>query len=198
MAKAAPHTSRNPLLVGNVNQFSRSQSNSRAGVWAKKSRKVAKKAVAAKPTIAKTTKSRFYATEDKTRPMPSRKSATVAPVKLRGSITPGTVLILLAGRYKGSRVVFLKQLDSGLLLVTGTCEASVGSVRGWEREDGCGERDQRAAAAAADRSSSSSGNHDSEQQRRVVVESWGEGGRNYAIGGTVQLPDWWGEGEVLV
>ena len=74
----------------------------------------AKKAAAA----AVVTKSpRFYQAEDA--PIPLAHKAVHNPTKLRQSITPGTVLILLAGRFKGKRVVFLSQLPSGLLLVSG-------------------------------------------------------------------------------
>lgn len=61
--------------------------------------------------------SKLYPSEDVKAPKVSRK--VQRPASLRPSITPGTVLILLAGRFRGRRVVALKQLESGLLLVTG-------------------------------------------------------------------------------
>ncbi|KAJ3213586.1 hypothetical protein HK099_007282 [Clydaea vesicula] len=60
---------------------------------------------------------RYYAADDVAQPKKTRK--TPRPATIRSSITPGTVLILLAGRFRGKRVVFLKSLSSGLLLVTG-------------------------------------------------------------------------------
>ncbi|SMQ46411.1 unnamed protein product [Zymoseptoria tritici ST99CH_3D7] len=61
--------------------------------------------------------SKYYPAEDESQPRKTRK--TLRPYKPRESLKPGTVLILLAGRFRGKRVVLLKVLDQGVLLVTG-------------------------------------------------------------------------------
>ncbi|KAI9145380.1 ribosomal protein L6e-domain-containing protein [Paraphysoderma sedebokerense] len=106
-----PHASRNAFVAPGVGRFSRS------AVYAKKALYKRKK-TAVKPAVAKvaTTKTVTVggAKNGKTRVVPIAKTAA-----LRSTITPGTVLILVAGRFRGKKVVFLKQLASGLLLVTG-------------------------------------------------------------------------------
>lgn len=127
------HAPRNSFLVPGVTRFSRSAMNHKKLLYKKKKVAVASPKAAevkadkvvevkgakngGKRTIPATKAPRFYPAEDVPKPKVSRKSPKKAA--LRKSITPGTVLILLAGRYRGKRVVFLKQLDSGLLLVTG-------------------------------------------------------------------------------
>jgi len=129
---AKPHSSRNSSLNGIISRYSRSAIYKKRALYKRKKSSV-KKAVAkakthkVKPiggekngenrTIPINRKPRFYPTEDRPKKLKSRKKPK--PAKLRKSITPGTIVILLAGRHRGKRVVFLKQLASGLLLVTG-------------------------------------------------------------------------------
>ncbi|KND04360.1 uncharacterized protein SPPG_00089 [Spizellomyces punctatus DAOM BR117] len=126
------HAPTNPLIAPGVHRYSRSQAYAKKALF-KKAKQVAP-AKAAAPATTKTVQvggaknnqtrevplvkaPRFYAAEDAPVPKKSRKAPR--PVSLRASITPGTVLIVLSGKYRGKRVVFLKQLESGLLLVTG-------------------------------------------------------------------------------
>jgi len=120
------------LLAPGVEPLSRSDHYHKAGLWAKK-RKEWKKQPAKTTKVEKKIKkfgkggketrtiekksARFHGAENLPQPLPRRFTPKTA--RLRKSITPGTVLILLAGRFRGKRVVFLKQLSSGLLLVTG-------------------------------------------------------------------------------
>ncbi|EFR01526.1 60S ribosomal protein L6-B [Nannizzia gypsea CBS 118893] len=60
---------------------------------------------------------KWYPVEDEPQPKKVRKS--IIPAKPRASLQPGTILILLAGRFRGKRVVLLKHLPQGVLLVTG-------------------------------------------------------------------------------
>jgi len=117
------------LLANGVERLSRSASYSHKGKWAVKNKKPVTKTVAPKAVATKSLKNgqtrviakktpRWYPGDDVRRPLPSRK-AHARPARLRSSLTPGTVVILLAGRFRGKRAVFLKQLASGLLLVSG-------------------------------------------------------------------------------
>lgn len=92
----------------------RSAAYHKKGLWANKHPKGVKPA--AKPAAAKRAPTKF---EAQAAPKKLHSTKGLHAAKLRASITPGTVLIVLAGKYAGKRVVFLKQLESGLLLVTG-------------------------------------------------------------------------------
>jgi len=125
MARAAK-VPKNRKLTQGVNARGRAATQFKRYKFSKvgsKSKKVAAavakaKADDQKEEIPSIVKSRFYSADDVRRPLATRKHK-VKPQVLRSSIRPGQVLILLGGQFRGRRVVFLKQLPSGLLLVTG-------------------------------------------------------------------------------
>jgi len=125
---------KNPILTPGVYRFGRSKMYHKKGIWAKRTVKNPKQPQEKKVlTVEKKIKGdknggkrfvqvikskRLHGT---TRPHCQHRRSKYPQRKhnLRRSLTPGTVCILVAGRHVGKRVVFLKQLESGLLLVTG-------------------------------------------------------------------------------
>lgn len=67
--------------------------------------------------LKKRTKS--YPTANKVRKHPSKTYFCQHKRKFRASLKPGAIVILLAGLHKGKRAVLLKNMASGLLLVSG-------------------------------------------------------------------------------
>merc|ERR1712232_272718 len=123
---AAP---RNKDLIPGVPRYSRSAMYGKRGIYKVKEWKPVEKKQEAAPApvvkdfnggkrtiVAKAPK--WYPAEDLPSRRAVRKPAKKA-AKLKSTIQPGSVLIILSGHFAGKRVIFLKQLDSGLLLVTG-------------------------------------------------------------------------------
>jgi large subunit ribosomal protein L6e len=121
MAAKKTKVSRNPDLISGIGRFSRSKMYHKRGLWAIKAKHGGAFPRHEKAPVEETMTSekppKFYPADDVKKPLVNKRKAR--PTKLRSSISPGTLLIILAGRFKGKRVVFLKQLTSGLLLVTG-------------------------------------------------------------------------------
>jgi len=121
------------FLAPGVPKRNRSTNYHRKGLWTRKGKPGVQKPAAAsttktvvkdfgkkkpgKRTVITPKAPRFYPAEDTQQPTYSRSKHN--PPKIRKSLKPGAVVILLAGKFRGRRAVLLKTLPSGLAVVTG-------------------------------------------------------------------------------
>jgi len=116
--RGSPHV-RNPELVPGVRRYGHARSSQRSASYKFSKKGLGKNTAHVTPTRQCKMDGKFYAADDTKVPLRNNKP-NARPAKLRRSIRAGTIVILLAGRFRGKRVIVLKQLaKSGLLLVTG-------------------------------------------------------------------------------
>jgi len=138
-AKQQNHAPRNLILPTGVMRFSKARMYQIKGIYKKKQFKAVGKSKPAKKFLEYVTKKVGGDKNGGERLVPSRRSARLLDSekekphlkpknklafrhhqhKLRGNLQPGTVVIILTGRHRGKRVVYLKPLQSGLILVSG-------------------------------------------------------------------------------
>ncbi|KAL2497417.1 60S ribosomal protein L6-3 [Abeliophyllum distichum] len=128
MAPKTPRVTRNPELIRGVRKHSRSQMYHKRGLWAIKAKNGGKfpthdkKSVGAEPAAAEKAP-KFYPADDVKKPLSNKRKHK--PTKLRASIIPGTVLIILTGRFKGKRPfkingVPLRRVNQSYVVATST------------------------------------------------------------------------------
>jgi large subunit ribosomal protein L6e len=125
----------NSNLSGGIMRFSRHQQYKRKALWRQKATLKPKVVVPKKPLtivkeiggahnggkrVVKLRKNKaHYPTKSLVTPRPTKGCFKKHKRNTRKSLIPGRVVILVAGKHKGKRVVVLKVLQTGLLLITG-------------------------------------------------------------------------------
>jgi large subunit ribosomal protein L6e len=117
--KRGVRVTRNPELVPGVRRYGAVASAKRSATYKHTKKGLGKSTPHQAPVRADKMDGKFYAADDTKVALRSHRGAAKT-AKLRKSIRAGTVVIVLAGRFRGKRVIVLKQLkQSGMLLVTG-------------------------------------------------------------------------------